>query len=230
MVRTAFKWMLAGLLSVIGFFISGVLVVGYVNGTNSLGGLISGIVMGAVFYIPGIIFLILALIDVGHQTFDRRIANLLEKYDRITPKELAEKANTTEEKVERSVSRILADSKIIVFFDQKTGEYVTEEGKAIAERVIGIIQSKRRITLYDLCQETRLMPEEVKRIVVAMKKRGLFQGTYDWKTGKILSKEGAEQLTKAITLCPYCGGELSEPPLPGEEIKCEYCGKLVTGK
>ena len=118
---------------------------------------------------------------------------------------------------------------IIVYFDKTTGEFVTQEGKAIAERVIGIIESKRRITLTDLVDETGLSEDELKRIIVGMEKRGLFNGTYDWKQGKILSAAAAKQLADAKTRCPHCGGALSEPPLKGQEVTCEFCGQQVTG-
>jgi hypothetical protein len=229
MARTALKWTLGAILSVVGFFIAGVLVVGYIQGRNTLPGLISGIVIGSVFFIPGLILLILALIDVSHNAFDMRVARVLEEKDRVTPSELARLVNSKEEKVEAAVSRILEKGLIIVYFDKATGEFVTQEGRAIGERIIGIVKSKRRTTLEEICMETGMTAEEVKRIIIGMKKRGLFEGIYDWKKGKILSKEAVELLAKAKTHCPNCGGTLAEPPLPGEEIKCEYCGSLITG-
>ncbi|NHJ84011.1 MAG: hypothetical protein FK734_01030 [Asgard group archaeon] len=230
MARTALKWILGIVLSIIGFFIAGVVLVGYfVTGINSLQGMITGIIMGSLFFIPGLIFIILALVDVSHSAFDLRVSKLLEKYDRVTPTELAKAANTNEDKVEKSVSRIIDKGLIIVYFDKATGEFVTQEGKAIAERIIGIIQSKRRITLAQLCEETKMAPEEVKRIIVGMEKRGLFDGTYDWNKGKILSSEGTRQLAVAKTNCPHCGANLKEPPLKGEEIRCDYCGEIITG-
>ncbi len=233
MARTALKWILGILLSVIGFFIAGVTILGYVadvSWDNSFGGMISGIVMGSIFFIPGIIFIILALIDVSHNAFDLRISKLLEEYDRISPPELAKKAHSNEDKVEKSVSRIIEKGLIIVYFDKATGEFVTQEGRAIAERVIGIIESKRRITLEELIIETGMTPDEIKRIIIGMEKRGLFNGTYDWKSGKILSREGTRMLAVAETNCPHCGANLTEPPLKGEEIKCEFCGEIITGK
>lgn len=229
MPRTALKWTFGIILSIVGFFIAGVLVVYYVQGNATRGGLTSGIVMGSIFFVPGLILIILAFIDVAHNRFDLRVAKVLEEHDRITPTELAEQVNSSEEKVENAVSRIIGKGLIIVYFDKTTGEFVTQEGKAIAEKVIGYIKSKRRTTLEELCQETGMKPEEIKQIVVGMQKRGLFDGTYDWKSGKILSKKGVELLEKAVTVCPNCGGDLAEPPLPGEEIRCEYCGKIVKG-
>ena len=229
MARTALKWILGLILTVIGFFVVGVVVVFYFMGRNTLQGLITAIVIGSVAYIPGIILIILALIDGAHNSFDLRISKLLEEYDRITPSELAKKARSREDKIEASVSRIIEKGLIIVYFDKATGEFVTQEGRAIAERIIGLIESKRRATLLELCDETGMKEDEVKRIIVGMEKRGMFDGTYDWKTGKILSFEGAKQLREAKTSCPNCGGTLAEPPLPGEEIECTYCGKIVTG-
>ncbi|HUU79237.1 MAG TPA: hypothetical protein VMX55_12905 [candidate division Zixibacteria bacterium] len=229
MARTALKWILGLILSVIGFFIVGVVLIFYLRGNNSLQGLISAIVIGSVFFIPGLILLILALIDVSHNGFDMRIAKLLEEFDRITPVDLAKKAHSREDKIEKSVSRIIEKGLIIVYFDKATGEFVTQEGRAFAERVIGIVNSKRRVTLQELCDETGMTTDEVKRIIIGMEKRGLFHGTYDWKSGKILSREATKQLSVAKTACPNCGGKLIEPPLPGEEIKCEYCGQIITG-
>ncbi|MCK5298962.1 MAG: hypothetical protein KAJ76_08650 [Candidatus Heimdallarchaeota archaeon] len=233
MARTALKWILGILLTIAGFFIAGVVIIGYtmdVSWENSFGGMISGIVMGSIFFVPGLIFIILALIDVSHNAFDLRISKILEENDRISPPDLAKKAHSNEDKIEKSVSRIIEKGLIIVYFDKATGEFVTQEGRAIAERVIGIIESKRRITLEDLVIETGMTPDEVKRIVVGMEKRGLFSGTYDWKSGKILSSDGARMLAKAETNCPHCGANLTEPPLKGEEIKCEFCGEIITGK
>jgi hypothetical protein len=230
LARTTLKWIFGILLSLVGFFVAGVLLYGYfVTQVNTLPGLITGIVIGSLFFIPGLILIILALIDGANNVFDLRVSKILEEYDRMIPAFLAEKVNASEEKVEKSVSRIISKGLIIVYFDKETGEYVTQEGKAIAERVIGIINSKRRITLDELGLETNMTHEEIKRIVIGMKKRGLFTGTYDWKSGKILSKEGTEQLAVAKTSCPHCGGHLIEPPLLGEEIKCEFCGKIITG-
>ncbi len=229
MARTALKWILGLILSVIGFFFTGVVVVFYFLGRNTLAGLITAIVIGSVAYIPGLILIILALIDGVHNIFDLRISKLLEEYDRITPTELAEKARSREDKIEASVSRIIEKGLIIVYFDKATGEFVTQEGRAIAERIMGIIISKRRVTLQELCDETGMKEDEVKRIVIGMEKRGLFDGTYDWKSGKILSREGTTQLSVAKTSCPHCGAHLTEPPLPGEEIGCSYCGKIITG-
>ncbi len=229
MARTALKWILGLILTVIGFFVTGVVVVFYILGRNSLGGLISAIVIGSVAYIPGLILIILALIDGAHNVFDLRIAKLLEEYDRITPTNLAEKARSREDKIEESVPRIIEKGLIIVYFDKATGEFVTQEGRAIAERIMGIIISKKRVTLQELCDETGMTEDEVKRIVIGMEKRGLFDGTYDWKSGKILSREGTKQLGVAKTSCPHCGAHLIEPPLPGEEIGCSYCGKRIAG-
>ncbi|MFW9923218.1 MAG: hypothetical protein ACFFDW_08040 [Candidatus Thorarchaeota archaeon] len=236
MARTTLKWILGSILTVIGFFIAGVVVIGYLNflnGTgsysNNQGGLISGIVIGSLFYIPGIIFLILGMIDVSHNAFDLRMSKLLEEYDRITPVDLAEKAKTSQDRVTKSVSRIIEKGLIIVFFDKATGEFVTQEGRAIAERILGMVKSKRRITLELLSEESGMSIDEIKRIIIGMEKRGMFDGTYDWKSGKILSKEGKEQLAVAKTSCPNCGASLPEPPLPGEQINCEFCGKTVTG-
>jgi len=233
MARTALKWIFGILFTVIGFFIASIPILGYVANVsweNSFGGMISGIVMGSIFFVPGIIFLILALIDVSHNAFDLRISKLLEEYDRISPPDLAIKARSNQDKIEKSVSRIIEKGLIIVYFDKATGEFVTQEGRAIAERVIGIIESKKRITLEELVIETGMTPDEIKRIVVGMEKRALFNGTYDWKSGKILSREGTRQLAIAETNCPHCGANLKEPPLKGEEIKCEFCGEIITGK
>jgi len=232
LARTALKWIFGILLTIAGFFIAGIPVIGYafdVSWNNTLAGMISGIVMGSVLFVPGIILLILALIDVGNNAFDLKVSKILEEYDRITPEDLANKAHTSQEKIEKSVSRIIGSGLIIVYFDKSTGEFVTQEGRAIAERVIGIIESKGRITLVELVDETGLSEEEIKRIVVGMEKRGLFDGTYDWKSGKLLSRIASKQLSKAKTRCPHCGGALTEPPLPGEEIPCEFCGQQVTG-
>ena len=236
MHRTTRRWIIAIILLIIGGFIAGVVSVGYynyLNGieglNNSKGGFISGLVMGSLFIVPA---LILVLVNIRWgilNTFDLRLAKILEEYDRITPIELSKKANSSEAKIERSVSRIIEKGIIIVYFDKVTGEFVTQEGRAIAERIIGIINSKRRVTLEELVNETGMTVEEIKRIVVGMEKRGLFNGTYDWKSGKILSQEGTKQLSVAKTSCPNCGGKLEEPPLPGEEIPCEYCGKIITG-
>ncbi|HUT82426.1 MAG TPA: hypothetical protein VMZ29_14590 [Candidatus Bathyarchaeia archaeon] len=230
MARTALKWILGIILSVIGFFVAGVVLYGYfVSGANSLGGMISGIVLGSIAFVPGLILIILAIIDGGKSVFDIKIAKLLEESDRITPTALADKANVSEEKVEKSISRIINKGLIIVYFDKATGEFVTQEGKAIAARILGIIESKRRVTLDLLSKETGMSFDEIKRIIVGMEKRGLFDGTYDWKSGKILSAEATRLLAHATTNCPHCGGNLPEPPLPGEEIKCEYCGEIITG-
>jgi DNA-binding MarR family transcriptional regulator len=233
LARTALKWTLGILFTIAGFFVAGIPVIGYladVSWDNSFAGMISGIVIGSVAFIPGIILIILALIDGANKTFDLKVSKILEEYDRITPTALAEKAHCSEEKIEKSVSRIIGSGLIIVYFDKQTGEFVTQEGRAIAERVIGIIESKGRITLTELVDETSLSAEELKRIIVGMEKRGLFDGTYDWKSGKILSRLASKQLATAITRCPHCNGALTEPPLPGEERPCEYCGQMVTGK
>lgn len=230
MARTTLKWIIGILLSIIGFFVAGVVIYGYlVTHVNSLEGMITGIVMGSLAFIPGLILIILALVDGINNAFDLRVSKILEKYDRLTPQALAEKAHTSEDKVEKSVSRIIDKGLIIVYFDKVTGEFVTQEGKAIAERIIGNIKSKRRVALDDLAIETSMTHEEIKRIIVGMKKRGLFEGTFDWKSGKILSEEGTRLLAVAKTSCPHCGGHLTEPPLKGEEIKCEFCGKIITG-
>ena len=66
MARTALKWIFGILLTVIGFFIAGVPVLGYtadVSWDNSFGGMISGIVMGSILFVPGLILIILALIE-----------------------------------------------------------------------------------------------------------------------------------------------------------------------
>lgn len=230
MARTALKWIFGAILSVVGLFIAGILVIGYLRGINSLGGLISGIVMGSIAFIPGFILLILAIIDVSHNAFDLKVAKILEEYDRITPQALAEKAHANEQRVEKAVSRIISKGYIIVYFDKETGEFVTQEGRAIGERIIGLINSQKRTTVEKLTEETGLTPEEVKRIIVGMEKRGMFNGSYDWKKGKILSEEGSRQLAQAPTKCPNCGGTLPEPPLKGEEVTCEYCGSIVTWK
>jgi len=230
MARTALKWILGIILSIAGFGVAAIVMIGYfVTGINSFGGMIVGISLGSLGFIPGLILIILALIDGSRKLFDLRISKLLEEFDRIPPKDLAQKAHVSEEKIMKSVSRIIGDGLLIVYFDKTTGEFVTQEGKALAERVIGIIQSKRRVTLDLLVAETGMTTEEIKRIVIGMEKRGLFNGTYDWKSGKILSEEATEQLAHAKTNCPHCGGNLTEPPLPGEEIKCEYCGEIITG-
>ena len=233
MARTALKWTLGILLTIAGFFFAGIPVLGYladVSWDNSLAGMVSGIVVGSVAFIPGIILIILALIDGANNAFDLKVSKILEKFDRITPTVLAEKAHCSEEKIEKSISRIIGSGLIIVYFDKQTGEFVTQEGRAIAERVIGIIESKGRITLVELVEETSMSAEELKRIIVGMEKRGLFDGTYDWKSGKILSRIASKQLATAITRCPHCNGALTEPPLPGEERPCEFCGQTVTGK
>jgi len=228
--RTALKWVFGIILSVIGFFVAGVVLYGYfVSHKNSFGGLISGIVMGSIAFVPGLILLILAMIDIAHNSFDLRVAKLLDKHDRITPEALAKQMHVSEAKIERSVSRIIGKGLIIVYFDKTTGEFVTQEGRAIAERIVGLIESKRRATLEQLITETGMKAEEIKRIIVGMAKRGLFSGTYDWKSGKILSAEAVQLLKQAPKNCPNCGANLSEPPLPGEEIKCEFCGEIVTG-
>ena len=144
MARTTLKWIIGIILSIVGFFVAGVVIYGYfVTHVNSLPGMISGIVMGSLAFIPGLILIILALIDGVNNTFDFKISKILEKYDRLTPQALAEKAHASEDRIEKSVSRIIDKGLIIVYFDKITGEFVTQEGKAIAERVIGIIKSKR---------------------------------------------------------------------------------------
>ena len=71
MARTTLKWIIGLLLSIIGFFVAGVVIYGYfVTHVNSLQGMIAGIVMGSLAFIPGLILIILALVDGANNAFD----------------------------------------------------------------------------------------------------------------------------------------------------------------
>jgi hypothetical protein len=60
--------------------------------------------------------------------------------------------------------------------------------------------------------------------------KGKFRGTIDKNSRVVYTSEAVEQLPRAVTTCPNCGGKLPNPILPGEEEKCPYCGHFIVNR
>jgi len=117
-----------------------------------------------------------------------------------------------------------------MYLDHRSNEIVSPRAVELKESILHLLFAQRRMTFDQLREVTEATDELIVEAITELSKTGKFRGTIDENSRVIYTKEAVEELPKAVTFCPNCGGKLSSPILPGEEEYCPYCGHLITNK
>jgi len=93
------------------------------------------------------------------------------------------------------------------------------------------LKANRRIRIEDFASKMGTTEFRAEDIILEVLEEKLIEGYIDRRTGEFFTKEYIEQ-TPNVRFgwkCRSCGAKNETMVLPGETVKCEYCGSFMDG-
>lgn len=159
-----------------------------------------------------------------------RLLPLVQREGRISVTAAAKELGVSQKAVADAAEKMATRRMPLMYLDRRSNEIVSPRAVELKESILHLLFAQRRMTFDQLREVTEATDEQIVEAVTELSKKGKFRGTIDENSRVIYTKEAVEELPKAVTFCPNCGGKLSSPILPGEEEYCPYCGHLITNK
>ncbi|MFW9800905.1 MAG: hypothetical protein ACFFD9_10740, partial [Candidatus Thorarchaeota archaeon] len=101
---------------------------------------------------------------------------------------------------------------------------------SLEEGLLHLLHAQRRMTFDQIGRVTNATDDQIVEALENLSQSGKFRGTIDKNSRVVFTSEAVEQLPKAVTKCPNCGGRLPTPILPGEEESCPFCGHVIVNR
>lgn len=159
-----------------------------------------------------------------------RLLPLVQREGRISVTAAAKELGVSQKAVADAAEKMATRRMPLMYLDRRSNEIVSPRAVELKESILHLLFAQRRMTFDQLREVTEATDEQIVEAVTELSKTGKFRGTIDENSRVIYTKEAVEELPRAVTFCPNCGGKLSSPILPGEEEYCPYCGHLITNK
>jgi DNA-binding Lrp family transcriptional regulator len=207
--------------------------------TLSVGGdlstlITSGIVAWGLLALPEIVIAFWLISSGGKEAKVGDIAGdlipLVQKEGRISVDAAARELDAAPEAVSEAAEKLATRRLPLVYLDRRANEIVSPRAVTLKESLLHLLLAQRRMTFEQISKVTEATDEQIVDAMKELSREGRFRGAIDENSKVIYTKEAVEQLTKAVTSCPNCGGKLESPILPGEEETCPYCGHLITNR
>ena len=155
---------------------------------------------------------------------------LVQKEGRISVDDAARELGADPDAVSEAAEKLATRRLPLVYLDRRANEIVSPRAVALKESLLHLLLAQRRMTFEQISKVTEATNEQIVDAMKELSREGRFRGVIDENSKVIYTKEAVEELTKAVTSCPNCGGKLESPILPGEEETCPYCGHLITNR
>jgi hypothetical protein len=118
----------------------------------------------------------------------------------------------------------------LAYLDRGTNEIVSPSAVSLEESLLHLLHAQRRMTFNQISNVANATDDQIVEALEQLSSKGKFRGTIDKNSGVVYTSEAVEQLPKAVTACPNCGGRLPAPILPGEEEYCPFCGHSIVNR
>ncbi|NHJ13174.1 MAG: hypothetical protein EAX95_05820 [Candidatus Thorarchaeota archaeon] len=118
----------------------------------------------------------------------------------------------------------------LVYLDRAKNEIVSPAAVSLEESLLHLLHAQRRMTFDQISKVTNATDDQIIESLRKLSEKRKFKGTIDENSRVVYTAEAVEQLPKAVTSCPNCGGKLPAPVLPGEEEYCPYCGHNIVNR
>ena len=196
--------------------------------------IMSGIIAWGLLAFPEIAVAIWLISSGGKEAKIGDIAGdlipLVQREGRISVDDAARELGADPDTVSETAEKLATRRLPLVYLDRRANEIVNPRAVALKESLLHLLLAQRRMTFEQISKVTEATDEQIIDAMKELSREGRFRGVIDENSKVIYTKEAVEELTKAVTSCPNCGGKLESPVLPGEEETCPYCGHLIINR
>jgi len=155
---------------------------------------------------------------------------LVQKQGRISVDAAARELKLDPQAVSEAAEKLARRQIPLVYLDQRAWEIVSPRAVTLKESLLHLLLAQRRMTFDQISAVTEATDEQIVGALRELSKEGKFRGVIDENSRVALTSEAVSQLPKSVTSCPFCGGKLAKPVLPGEEETCPYCGRVIVNR
>jgi len=159
-----------------------------------------------------------------------KLVPLVQKRGRISVDAAARELGVTPQAVSEAAEMLAKRQMPQVYLDQRAWEIVSPRAVTLKESLLHLLLAQRRMTFDQVSAVTEAKDEQIVDALKELSKEGKFRGVIDEDSRVVYTSEAVSQLPKAVTSCPFCGGKLAKPVLPGEEETCPYCGRVIVNR
>ncbi len=106
--------------------------------------------------------------------------------------------------------------------------YIRKNKEDMIDDIASYLKMYRRISLQKVAQRLGITEMKAEGILLDCIASGAIRGFLDRQTGEFILKESVGTM-KAGMRCNNCGGYSEEVTLPGEVVKCKFCGMVLSG-
>ncbi len=156
-----------------------------------------------------------------------RLIPLVQKQGRISVDAAARELKADTQAVSEAAEKLARRQLPLVYLDQRSWEIVSPRAVTLKESLLHLLLAQRRMTFDQVSAVTEANDTQIIEALRELSKEGKFRGVVDENSRVVYTSEAVSQLPKAVTACPFCGGKLAKPVLPGEEETCPYCGRVI---
>lgn len=156
-----------------------------------------------------------------------RLIPLVQKQGRISVDAAARELKADPQAVSEAAEKLARRQLPLVYLDQRSWEIVSPRAVTLKESLLHLLLAQRRMTFDQVSAVTEANDAQIIEALRELSKEGKFRGVIDENSRVVYTSEAVSQLPKAVTTCPFCGGKLAKPVLPGEEETCPYCGRVM---
>lgn len=196
--------------------------------------LASGIIAWAILGLPELVIGLYLIIRGSREAHVKDISGslvpLVQREGRIGVDAAARELGVSTEDVVDAADRLAHRRLPLVYLDRAKSEIVSPSAVSLEESLLHLLHAQRRMSFEQITRVTNSTDEQIIEAMSVLSKMGRFRGTVDKNSRVVYTAEAVEQLPKAVTKCPNCGGKLKNPILPGEEENCPYCGHFIVNR
>ncbi|MFW9845815.1 MAG: zinc ribbon domain-containing protein [Candidatus Thorarchaeota archaeon] len=194
----------------------------------------SGIIAWAILALPelviGLWLIVKGTRDARVGDVSGRLIPLVQKEGRIGVADAARELNVDVSDVADAAEKLSRRRLPLVYLDRGKNEIVSPSAVSLEESLLHLLHAQRRMTFDQISRVTNSTDDQIVEALEQLSGKGKFRGTIDKNSRVVYTSEAVEQLPKAVTACPNCGGKLPAPVLPGEEEYCPYCGHNIINR
>ncbi|MHA2211049.1 MAG: hypothetical protein ACXABV_17985 [Candidatus Thorarchaeota archaeon] len=202
---------------------------------GDLGTLItSGIIAWGILGLPelaiGLWLMVKGTRDARVGDISGKLIPLVQKEGRIGVAEAARALDVESTDVADAAEKLSRRRLPLVYLDRGKNEIVSPSAVSLEESLLHLLHAQRRMTFDQISNVANATDDQIVEALEQLSNKGKFRGTIDKSSRVVYTSEAVEQLPKAVTTCPNCGGKLPSPVLPGEEEYCPYCGHNIVNR
>jgi hypothetical protein len=194
----------------------------------------SGIIAWGILGLPelaiGLWLIIKGTRDARVGDISGKLIPLVQKEGRIGVAEAARVLDVGPADVADAAEKLARRHLPLVYLDRGKNEIVSPSAVSLEESLLHLLHAQRRMTFDQISNVANATDDQIVEALEQLSANGKFRGTIDKNSRVVYTSEAVEQLPKAVTACPNCGGRLPAPILPGEEEYCPFCGHSIVNR